>query len=275
VERWERETQLHKTEVIMTNIIPADFFGTAISIIDHDGKRWLTAEQTGRALGYNEANARQGVLKLYKKHEAEFNDNDKGVVDLATPGGVQKTTVFSGSGCILLSFFAGTKRAVDFRAWAKAHLAGQLAVRHDAAPVRQDIAVCQYLAREIGQLRDMVAAQGQTILGLYAQVTTAQQGHIRALSKLLKKETAPDLSPWELEEALARLAAAAELDPAGKAGVARRLAVSRPILARVLSENDPTPLSLKLARKILATLPRVHLGMAARQGELALVEGRA
>ncbi|MDR3352613.1 MAG: hypothetical protein LBO00_06375 [Zoogloeaceae bacterium] len=58
---------------------------------------------------------------------------------------------------------------------------------------------------------------------------------------------------------------AVALDPAGKAGVARRLAVSRPILARVLSENDPTPLSLKLARKICPltgrpkTLKATHL----------------
>lgn len=41
------------------HLITAEFFGSPVSIIDHAGKHWLTAEQAGRCLGYNEANADQ------------------------------------------------------------------------------------------------------------------------------------------------------------------------------------------------------------------------
>jgi hypothetical protein len=58
-------------------------------------------------------------------------------------------------------------------------------------------------------------------------------------------------------DALALLVSAVDADPNGKAGVARRLGVSRPLLARVLSPNDPTPLSQKLARNIVKTYGQV------------------
>ena len=109
----------------MTNLIPAQFQGVDLNIIDHDGRKWLTAEQVGLALGYNPANARQGILKLYRAHADEFSEHDKGVVEMATPGGPQSVTVFSATGCHLLSFFANTSRAKTFRAWAKQVLAGE------------------------------------------------------------------------------------------------------------------------------------------------------
>lgn len=96
-----------------------DFMGLSLDIIDHNQQRWLTAEQVGLALGYAETNARHGILKLYRKHADEFTDNDKGVVEMATAGGRQKVTIFSQSGCNLLSFFSNTPRAKQFRAWAK------------------------------------------------------------------------------------------------------------------------------------------------------------
>lgn len=40
------------------------------------------------------------------------------------------------------------------------------------------------LAREVGNLKDMVAAQNQVIIGLYQRIDTAQRGHLRALSSL-------------------------------------------------------------------------------------------
>ena len=41
------------------------------------------------------------------------------------------------------------------------------------------------MAREVGQLKDIVATQSQAILTLYQQVDSARRGHIRALGKLL------------------------------------------------------------------------------------------
>lgn len=100
------------------HLITADFFGSPVSIVDHGGKRWLTAEQVGICLGYGQNNARKGISKLFNAHGDEFTESDTGVVDLATPGGTQSVRIFSASGCIKLGFFANTARAKQFRTWA-------------------------------------------------------------------------------------------------------------------------------------------------------------
>lgn len=114
----------------MTNLIPAEFHGLTLDILDHAGKKWLTAEQIGRALGYDESNARKGVLKLYERHGDEFTEADTFVVKLTTnpQGGNPTTRIFSDTGCIKLGFLANTARAKDFRTWAAKVLVGQSAV---------------------------------------------------------------------------------------------------------------------------------------------------
>ena len=98
----------------------ADYHGTSIQLIEKDGSRWLTARDLGLCLGYNEANARQGILNLYNRHVDEFTEKDSVVIKLiSTDGKAYDTRIFSPSGCHLLSFFASTTRAKDFRAWAK------------------------------------------------------------------------------------------------------------------------------------------------------------
>ena len=51
--------------------------------------------------------------------------------------------------------------------------------------------------------------------------------------------------------AMPLLAEAVAADPKGKAGVAWRLNVSRALLSRVLSPNDPTGMSAKLAQRVI------------------------
>lgn len=109
----------------MRAITQAEFFGTPLNIIDHAGKHWLTAEEVGLALGYDPANARHGIIRLYKRNADEFTEADTGVVKLTTPGGPQDTRIFSDTGCHKLGFFASTPRAKDFRTWASKVLAAQ------------------------------------------------------------------------------------------------------------------------------------------------------
>ncbi|WP_165006195.1 BRO-N domain-containing protein [Neisseria yangbaofengii] len=91
-----------------------------IAIIDHNGGKWLTAEQLGLALGFSQTNARIGVNKLYNRHIDEFSKSDSTVVKTATVDGkLRETRIFSHSGCNLLSFFANTPNAKAFRAWQK------------------------------------------------------------------------------------------------------------------------------------------------------------
>ncbi|MGK4362089.1 BRO family protein [Ectopseudomonas chengduensis] len=119
----------------MTRIIRADVHGQSISIIDHSGQRWLTAESLGLALGYSPDKARQGVNNLYNRHADEFTEADTTVIKLMTVTGDKDSRIFSSTGCNLLSFFANTPRAKEFRAWAKQVLAAQPA-HTPAAPVR-------------------------------------------------------------------------------------------------------------------------------------------
>lgn len=104
----------------------AQFDGLNLSIIDHAGQKWLTAEQVGLALGYSNDKARTGITNLYNRHQDEFTDQDTFVIKLmANPqGGNPNTRIFSASGCNLLAFFSNTPRAKEFRAWAKQVLAG-------------------------------------------------------------------------------------------------------------------------------------------------------
>ena len=104
----------------------AEFFGTPVSIIDHAGRHWLTANEAGRCLGYNEANAGTGITNLYKRHEDEFSDEDSLTIKLMEnpKGGNPNTRIFSATGCQKLGFFANTARAKDFRTWAARVLAG-------------------------------------------------------------------------------------------------------------------------------------------------------
>lgn len=58
------------------------------------------------------------------------------------------------------------------------------------------------MARELGQLKDLVAAQSSMVLGLYQQLDGARRGHLRAQSELLaisKRQAAADAKALVLE----------------------------------------------------------------------------
>ena len=98
----------------------ADFHGNAIRLIEKDGERWLTAHDLGVCLDYATNRAKDGILKIYERHRDEFTEKDSTTVKLTAVDGKERDTrIFSPSGCFLLSFFANTRRAKEFRAWAK------------------------------------------------------------------------------------------------------------------------------------------------------------
>ncbi len=117
------------------HLITAEFFGDPVSIIDHDGQQWLTAEQAGRCLGYSEAQSRKAVVNLYNKHADEFSEDDMSVIELMTEAGLRECRIFSSTGCSKLGFFARTARAKEFRTWASKVLSKKLAAPVAPAPV--------------------------------------------------------------------------------------------------------------------------------------------
>ena len=106
------------------HLITAEFFGSPVSIIDHDDQQWLTAEQAGRCLGYKESTARQSISNLYNKHADEFAKEDTSVIEVMTEAGLRECRIFSATGCQKLGFFAKTPKAKEFRTWAAKVLAG-------------------------------------------------------------------------------------------------------------------------------------------------------
>lgn len=104
--------------------LTAEFNGIQVTIIECDGHKWLTADQIGQALGYLSDRARDSVNTLFKRHDDEFSDSDTCTINLMSQGQRRETRIFSATGCIKLGFFANTKRAKKFRAWASEVLAG-------------------------------------------------------------------------------------------------------------------------------------------------------
>lgn len=114
------------------------FNGTAVSILDYNGKKWLTAQEVGLCLGYAEANARTGITNLYNRHLDRFDENDTCAIKLIAQGQAREVRIFSTTGCVTLGWLANTKRAGEFQNWAKKVLAERMegvATSPTAAPV--------------------------------------------------------------------------------------------------------------------------------------------
>lgn len=95
-------------------IIPRDFYGNRINFIEKEKDIWVTAEALGIGLEYK--NPRISIMNLYSSHEDEIEEY-KGVIELVTPGGNQKTTVFNEMGAYLLIMFSNQPKAKEFRKW--------------------------------------------------------------------------------------------------------------------------------------------------------------
>lgn len=163
------------------NTLVSQFNPSQIAIIDHNGGKWLTAEQLGLALGFSPNNANDGVGRLYRRHIDEFSEKDTTTVKLtAVDGKIRDHRIFSHSGCNLLSFFANTPNAKAFRAWAKEKLAepaaDMLQVDRDTLQYAFDraerleeayLAVCPDMARLLRYLEmGLNQAEAAKLLGI-------------------------------------------------------------------------------------------------------------
>ncbi|WP_432784698.1 hypothetical protein AAEX37_01969 [Oligella sp. MSHR50489EDL] len=98
------------------------FQDQSIRLVEKDGKRWASAADIARALGYSRADS---VTRIFDKHRAEFSKSMTSLVMVETAdhrnGGVllNKTMarVFSLRGAHLIAMFARTKKAQEFRRW--------------------------------------------------------------------------------------------------------------------------------------------------------------
>ena len=122
--------------------ITVDYHGQQLTAIDRDGQPWFTSAVIGRELGYNAANARQAVNKLFSRHIDEFSGADVVEVKLTSNSrGNPNTRLFSLSGIILLGFLSNTDRAKQFRRWAKQELEQRLRSQSPASLEQMELAL--------------------------------------------------------------------------------------------------------------------------------------
>lgn len=195
----------------MHTLIQAEFLGTPVSILDHAGRRWLTARDVGVCLGY--ADPSRKVIHLYHRHADEFGQDDTGVLNLGTnpQGGNPNTRIFSQTGCILLAMFANTARAKDFRAWAKRALAGEAPLAPAARPWPRITRTVERQAMEL-YVAGLSVKQIARHLGISAAVAShLLNGKYRFPLNAGTDETTPELiaavAARKAEEAQARIAA--------------------------------------------------------------------
>lgn len=110
------------------------FQNQPIRLVEADGKKWASAADIARALGYARPDA---VTRIYDKHKVEFSSPMTRLVMIETADPqsdgllLNKTTarVFSLRGAHLIGMFARTKKAQEFRRWVL-----DVIDQHQAAP---------------------------------------------------------------------------------------------------------------------------------------------
>lgn len=81
-----------------------------------DGEPWLVGKDVARALGYGEG---KSLANAVANH---VDDEDKGVTELMTPGGMQKMTIINESGLYALIFSSKLPKAKEFKHWVTAEV---------------------------------------------------------------------------------------------------------------------------------------------------------
>ena len=84
-------------------------------LLVNDGQVWIGVTQIGLALGY--ANPETAITKLFNRNIEEFSSSMTRLVEVQTNGGTQSIRAFSLRGCHLITFFARTPIAKEFRKW--------------------------------------------------------------------------------------------------------------------------------------------------------------
>lgn len=79
-----------------------------VRTVDVDGEPWLVGKDVAEALGYSDP------AKAIRVH---IDDEDKGVADLSTPGGIQSATIINESGLYSLVLSSKLPTAKKFKRW--------------------------------------------------------------------------------------------------------------------------------------------------------------
>lgn len=79
-----------------------------IRVMEINGQPWLVGKDVAESLGY---------VDIKKAVRVHIDDEDKGVADLSTPGGKQKTVIINESGLYSLIMSSKLPTAKQFKRW--------------------------------------------------------------------------------------------------------------------------------------------------------------
>lgn len=154
--------------------ISAEFSGHSFTVYEINGRRWIQALDVGRALGYSHP---EDVMKVYRRHADEFGVEDTCTANLAVQGQNRLVRLFSAAGCAMLSMWANTKPAKDFRVWAKKVLAVAM---ETPAPVATAVPAAVTVEGRLGNIEQSMSRLANTMdymasnMGQLVQVSLQQ-----------------------------------------------------------------------------------------------------
>lgn len=98
---------------------PVVFDGARISLVEHNGQRWITTSDLAAALEYEDTST---VTRIHARHSHEFTDEMTLTVNLTVKGfgsgaDMKPVRIFSPRGCHLIAMFARKPKAEAFRRW--------------------------------------------------------------------------------------------------------------------------------------------------------------
>lgn len=94
----------------------AQFRDRQMSVIDHSGEKWLTGEQIGAALEYEEP--RKRINDLYRRHADELSEYSVDLKLRSTDGKHYQTRVYNEDGVMVITMLSRQPLAREFRRWA-------------------------------------------------------------------------------------------------------------------------------------------------------------
>ena len=253
------------------HLIAADFFGNPISIVDHVGKRWLTAEEVGRCLGYNDSNSGASVRNIYSRHIDEFTEADSCRINLMRQGQSREVRIFSATGCIKLGFFAHTPTAKDFRAWAAVTLEQQAAVPATIEDPLPAVVRSPRLEAQVGRMAGAIETMAGSVATL-ADGMSVMRRQLDVTARYIGALEQNQAGKRRITAEVAREACAMKAEGMSHADIARLLRISctsvslivRGLYPVAIPETAPAPASASTA--LQAWIEREQAKLAAQLG---------
>ncbi len=138
-----------------------------IEVEGHEETFWLTGEDIGAALGFDDGDPASGVHKIYQRHQDELKEFSM-LWPVETPGGPREVRIFSEEAVYLISFFSQSQKAKEFRKWVagllKAYRQGRLGTGPAARDQLRKIRVQRLFMQEQRKFLAAVGSEASRIL---------------------------------------------------------------------------------------------------------------